>query len=270
MQPPTSHVGDIEDRVPRHLALYREVPEERFGVLVNRVLVGQRQWELIHSATARIVDTTVRYRNNRLERRIASEENGIAHAETAVEAAAARAKNGLVIHLPGDSEPGLNLIVVNVRIVIRKTMEQAIVLAGGCEWDAAFRAVGPAAARNHDAVIRIASAWNNKASLRILLHRLGRIVERRVKRIHIAPERVERNVDGVASAVVNGQARVHFPGILREHFPHAASERRIGTLSDFGVHIEKPEGGVCDAHSRCSAPARPGIAELEPAILVVG
>ena len=38
--------------------------------------------------------------------------------------------------------------------------------------------------------------------------------------------------------------------ILREGFPHTAAEHRVGALAQFGISVEKAQGGICGRHTR--------------------
>ena len=72
---------------------------------------------------------------------------------------------------------------------------------------------------------------------------------------------------GVTKTVVDGQVLPSLPGILRETFPHIATEDGVGAVADFGVGVKEPESGIGYSDSRASSAI---IREQELAVLVVG
>src|SRR5205807_2055453 len=119
MQATAADITDREERLPKQLALDGEVPIPRFRILERFALSGDNQRNSICTYATRIVGRTVGDACIRLEGRIAPQEDGVTHAKTSKEAPAPGTDDRFVVELIGDSESGLDLSPLNIRVMIR-------------------------------------------------------------------------------------------------------------------------------------------------------
>ena len=97
VQTATPHVAHTQKRFPEQLALHSNIPVPRFRVLERLTLRGHHEWDRIGPAASRIIHRAKRNAGIGLERRIATEKNGVADAQTGKESSAARAQHGIFI-----------------------------------------------------------------------------------------------------------------------------------------------------------------------------
>ncbi len=118
VQTAAADVGHAEDRLEVEVSLYGEVPVVSGRIVEITALRGDGERQGVDRCPAGIIDVAVGNVSRRLERRVASQEDGIADAQAGEKLAAAGADDGFIVQLIGDAQARLELTPLDVREIV--------------------------------------------------------------------------------------------------------------------------------------------------------